>query len=329
MGTILVTAGFIGSHVAEVLLENNQTVICVDNLNDFYNPKQKYENLSLLQRNKNFIFYKGDICDNKCIEKIFSENKIDKIVHIAARAGVRQSIENPASYIETNVIGTINLLNHAAKYKCQKFVFASSSSVYGEKTTFPLRETELNLMPCSPYAITKYNAEQFCSFYAETYKLPIVVLRFFTVYGPRGRPDMATYRFIEAILHNQDVEIYGDGTTERDFTYVKDTVAGICSALNVDVDFEIINLGFGMPVNLKKYVMTIASIIGKQPTIIYKEKNKLDMNKTYADIEKAKRILKFTPQFSIEEGLKETVEWHRERKKSLSIWGEETYEDIL
>lgn len=315
--TILVTggAGFIGSHLIEQLLQEGHPVICLDTLDDFYDINQKKQNLLLFQNNPLFHFYHGSICDHALLENIFSSYLIKKVVHLAAKAGVRQSIKNPEAYVDINTKGTITLLDIAVKYNCTKFVFASSSSVYGQDAAFPLTESEKNLEPCSPYAITKRNAELFCSYYARHFQLPLVVLRFFTVYGPRGRPDMATFKFIEAILHDAPIEIFGDGTIQRDFTYVKDTVLGICAALEQETRYGIFNISSGNPVSLNSYVQLIGEIIGKKPNITFKDRNKLDVEKTHADISKAMRLLGYAPHFSLKKGLSATIEWHKTKQK--------------
>ncbi|NQU99819.1 MAG: GDP-mannose 4,6-dehydratase, partial [Parcubacteria group bacterium] len=255
--SILVTggAGFIGSHVVEKLLEQKQKVICIDDFNSFYDPKYKHENIEEFSDNKNFKLYKQDICDLRGLGKIFKENKIDLIVHLAARAGVRPSIENPLLYYQVNVMGTVNLLEMAKKHGIKNFIFVSSSSVYGNNEKIPFSEDDNVDSPISPYAASKKSGELICHAYHDLHNINIACLRFFTVYGPKGRPDMAPYKFTELISKGEEIQMYGDGTTFRDYTYVDDIVSGVLasidyvkennnvSASNGGSRYEIFNLG--------------------------------------------------------------------------------------
>lgn len=301
-------AGFIGSHVCENLLGNSFKVICIDDFNDYYDPKIKENNIKPFLQNKNFKLYRNDITDLQKLKRIFQENKIDAILHLAARAGVRASIENPLIYVKTNAEGTLNLLEMAKKFKVKKFVFASSSSVYG-LTKVPFSEnSELN--PISPYAATKISAELLCKTYHNLYKIPTVCLRLFTVYGPRGRPDMAPYKFMKLILEGKEIPLYGDGSSKRDYTYVSDIIDGIMLSLEKDFAFEIINLGNSSPVELKKFISILEKHIGKKAKIKQLEEQKGDMPITYANISKAKRLLGFKPKTSLELGIKKMVAWY-------------------
>ena len=271
---ILVTggAGFIGSHLCKQLLANENEVVVIDNLNDYYNPEIKKENIRYIL-NKNFKFYKGDITSLNSIKTIFETEGINKVVHLAARAGVRPSMEQPELYQQTNIGGTLNLLELSKKYGVEKFIFASSSSVYGERHKVPFSEKDRTDNPLSVYAATKKAGELLCNVYSD--KLSSICLRFFTVYGPRGRPDMAPYKFIKAINNEDPLELYGDGTSLRDYTFVDDIVEGILSALDYkNSDYEIINLGSSNPIKLNDFIHTIEKVVGKKGNIIYTPKKK-------------------------------------------------------
>jgi len=315
METILVTggAGFIGSHVCDELLKTGKKVICLDNFNDYYNPKIKERNISHNIDNENFVLEKIDIINKGELEKVFERNKVDKIIHLAARAGVRPSIKQPELYFRVNVTGTFNLLETAAKFMVKKFVFGSSSSVYGNNKKIPFSEEDKTENQISPYASTKKIAELLCKTYSTMYDLDIVCLRFFTVYGPRGRPDMATYKFTDAIYNGRTIEMYGDGSSERDYTYIEDIVKGVVSALDLEKKFEIINLGNSDPIKLNEYINTIEKIIGKKAIIEKKPMPQGDVNVTYADISKAKKLLNYEPATKIGEGIKKFFEWYQEK----------------
>lgn len=311
---ILVTggAGFIGSHLCERLLKEDNEVICLDDFNDFYKPEIKERNISSCKKNKKFKLYRADIRNKKILEDIFRKEKIGQIVHLAARAGVRPSINNPQLYAEVNVLGTINLLECARKSKIEKFIFGSSSSVYGLNKKIPFSEDDsLNNM-ISPYAITKYAGERFCYQYNQTHNIPVVCLRFFTVYGPRGRPDMAAYKFTERINDSREIEMYGDGHSKRDYTYVSDITEGIMSAIKKEFNFEIINLGDSRPVELKYLIKLIEKNLGKKATIKNMPPQQGDVPATYADIRKAKRLLNYNPKIKIEDGIKYFIKWYKE-----------------
>jgi len=307
---ILVTggAGFIGSHLCERLLEGSNEVICVDDFNDFYNPKIKEKNIS--ECKKNFKLYKADIRNKKNLENIFKKEKIDIVVHLAARAGVRPSILYPQLYADVNILGTMNLLETARRNNVKKFVFGSSSSVYGLNKKVPFNEEDSLDSMISPYAITKYAGERLCYQYNKLYKIPIVCLRFFTVYGPRGRPDMAVYKFTKLINEKKKIEMYGDGTSKRDYTYVSDIVDGIMAAINKKLDFEIINLGDSNPIELKYLIKLIEKNLGKKALIKKADVQPGDVPVTYADIRKAKKLLGYQPKIKIEDGIKRFVKWY-------------------
>jgi len=310
---ILVTgcAGFIGSHVAEALLKRGDYVVGVDNLNDYYGVRIKKKNLRLLKNYSEFKFYKEDIRNYDKLKKIFKKEKPEKIVHLAARAGVRASIQNPLLYQDVNIRGTLNLLDLAKDYKARSFVFASSSSVYGNQKKVPFSETDKVDNPISPYAATKRAAELLCYTYHHLYNMRITCLRFFTVYGPRGRPDMAPYKFTKLIIQGEPIPKYGDGTTKRDYTYIADIVKGVISAVDKELGFEIINLGNNKPVELNEFIRIIERVTSKKAVIKQLPMQPGDVSITYADISKAQRLLGYKPDTSIEEGMKKFVEWYK------------------
>ncbi len=313
---ILVTgvAGFIGSHTAARLLEQGHTVIGIDNLNDYYNPKWKEENLLSLREHKNFTFYQTDILDMPKMEEIFAQHTPRTVMHFAARAGVRQSVQEPELYAEVNVLGTLKVLELAQKYLVKQFVFASSSSVYGNQTKVPFSETDPCNEPVSPYAATKKSGEMLCHTFSMTSPMNILCLRFFTVYGPAGRPDMAPYLFTEALLHDQPITQFGDGSTRRDYTFIDDIVNGVVSSLQLETKFEIINLGNNQPVSLKEFIATLEKVTGKQAQVIYQEIPTGDVTQTWADITKAQQLLHYHPSTSLEQGLQKFVDWYRQHR---------------
>ncbi len=310
---ILITggAGFIGSTLADKLIKQNK-IIVIDNFNDYYDPKIKENNVKTNMDNQNYKLYKGDICDEHLVEKIFNENNIDCVVHIAARAGVRPSLENPLEYIKTNIYGTTNILDKMQKTNVKKLVFASSSSVYGnckaEKFTEDLKVTE----PISPYAATKSACEQIIYTYSKLYNSQAVCLRFFTVYGPKQRPDLAIRKFTELIEQNKPIPVYGDGTTMRDYTYIDDIIDGVISAINYDkTPYEIINIGGGSPVTLNEMIKTIEDVLNKEAIIERLPMQPGDVDKTVSDITKAKNILNYCPKTTFKEGIKKFIEWRK------------------
>lgn len=306
--SILVTgaAGFIGSWTARGLLEKGHNVIGIDNFNDHYNPEFKESNIKDLR----IKLYKEDIRDYDKLKKIFEEDKIDRIVHLAAMVGVRPSIANPFIYEEVNIRGTLNLLELARLNNIKKFVFASSSSVYGNRDKTPFSEEDKTNSPISPYAATKKSGELICCAYSHLYKIPAVCLRFFTVYGPCGRPDMAPYKFVDRIARGKEIEMYGDGSTRRDYTYIADVVSGVLKSVDLDANYEIINLGCGNPVKLKDFIVVIENNLGKKAKIVRKEMQPGDVKQTYADISKAKKLLGYAPKTKIEEGMKTFCDWY-------------------
>lgn len=310
-------AGFIGSNVAEALLRAGISLSIVDNLDDFYSPAWKKANLEAVRRSGEFAFFDGDIRDKNGMHEVFARVQPDAIIHLAARAGVRPSIEQPELYEQVNVAGTVNLLELAREFRVSRFVFGSSSSVYGASSSAPFSEANFDLRPISPYAATKLAGELFGHTYAHLYKLPVICLRFFTVYGPRQRPDLAIHKFVARIEKGQAIPIFGDGESGRDYTYVDDIVAGVISALNYNFPatgnppFEIFNLGNSHPVKLGELVRMLERATGKQAVIQRESMQQGDVPLTWADIAKAGRLLGYQPQTALEEGLRKFVAWYR------------------
>ena len=309
---ILITggAGFIGSTLADKLLEENNKIVVIDNFNDYYSPKLKEKNIKHNLDNKNYKLYRGDICDKNLLSKIFEENQIDVVVHIAASAGVRPSIENPLSYVKNNIEGTVNIVEVMKENGIKKIVFASSSSIYGNCKEEIFSEDLKVSEPISPYAASKSACEQFLYTYSKLFDIQVVALRFFTVFGPRQRPDLAIRKFIDLIKENKPIPVYGDGTTIRDYTYIDDIVDGIIGAINYnDTPYEIINLGGGAPVSLNQMIETIEKVLNKKATIEHLPMQLGDVNKTAADITKAKKLLNYNPKTSFKEGIIKFIEW--------------------
>lgn len=316
--TILITgcAGFIGSHTTQALLNRGYNVIGIDNLNDYYNPAWKQQNLDNLKYENNFTFNRADITDQEELEKIFKEQQeknqpIQKIVHLAARAGVRPSIEQPLLYQKVNTQGTLNLLELARKYQVEQFVFASTSAIYGEQQKIPFSEDDPVNKPVSPYAATKKAAELLCYTYSHLYQIKTTCLRFFTVYGPAGRPDMAPYLFTKALLNNQPINKFGDGSTQRDYTYIDDIVSGVCAAVEKPFEYEIINLGNNQPVSLNEFIKILEELTDKKAVINQLPLQPGDVPRTYADISKAQKLLGYQPTTNFKDGLKKFVEWYK------------------
>ena len=322
---ILITggAGFIGSTLADKLLKLstsfqnniNNKIIIIDNFNDYYSPELKDLNIKHNLANPDYKLYRGDICDRNLVNKIFKNHEINCVIHIAARAGVRPSLEDPLEYVRSNIEGTINILEAMRKNNVKKIVFASSSSVYGnckaEKFTEDLKVTE----PISPYAATKSACEQFLYTYSKLYDMQALCLRFFTVYGPRQRPDLAIRKFIELIEQDKPIPVYGDGTTMRDYTYIDDIVNGIMSAIDYDkTPYEIINLGGGSPVTLNEMITTIEKVMGKKAKIERLPMQPGDVDRTVSDITKARLLLNYNPQTTFEEGIRKFIEWREQEK---------------
>ena len=311
---ILITggAGFIGSTLADTLLSQNHKISIIDNFNNYYPPEIKEQNIRHNLNNPNYKLYRGDICDTQLLKQIFNENNIDCVVHIAARAGVRPSLEQPLSYVKTNIEGTVNLLEQMRVHNVKKIIFASSSSIYGnckaEKFSEDLKVTE----PISPYAATKSACEQFLYTYSKLYGIQALCLRFFTVFGPRQRPDLAIRKFIELIEQDKPIPVYGDGTTMRDYTYIDDIITGVISAINYNkTPYEIINIGGGAPVTLNEMIEIIEKVLGRKAKINRLPMQPGDVDKTVSDISKAKTLLGYKPQTTFEQGIKKFIDWRK------------------
>ena len=312
MKTILITggAGFIGSHLADTLLNNGNRVIVVDNFSDFYDVQIKEQNVAHNLPHQNYELKRVDIEDKDALRAVFVAHKFDAVVHLAARAGVRPSLENPAEYVKTNVLGTLNLLECMKDFNCKKLIVASSSSVYGNCSAEKFSE-DLNVNePISPYAATKLATEQICYTYHHLYGINVSALRFFTVYGPRQRPDLAIAKFVRLIMQNKPVEMYGDGSSMRDYTYIDDIIKGIIAALECNkIDYEIINLGGGNPITLKTMIQTLEECLGKKAVIIPKPMQQGDVNKTVCDWQKAHRLLGYEPHVIFKQGINQYIAW--------------------
>lgn len=315
---VLVTgcAGFIGWKTSEKLLNQGYTVIGIDNMNDYYDPKLKNYRLSLLEKNNRFKFFPVDIENIQALEVIFRLYKFDAVLNLAARAGVRYSMINPHVYLSTNASGTLNLLELMKKYGIGKMVLASTSSLYAGQP-MPFKEDLAVNTPISPYAASKKAAEVMAYTYHYLFGIDISVVRYFTVYGPAGRPDMSIFRFIKWIDEGKPIILYGDGSQARDFTYVDDIADGTILAMK-NVGYEIINLGGGKnPISLKTVIETIQKYLNKEAVIEYRPFHKADLKETWADITKAEKILGWKPKISFEEGIKRTIDWYIENRDWL------------
>ena len=320
MNTYFITggAGFIGSTLSEKLLSLGNKVVAIDNFCDFYNPKIKENNVKELLKNDNFKLYRADIRDREALKKIFDENKIDVVMSLAAMAGVRPSIENPCLYQEVNCLGLQNILEEMKLHNVKNGVLASSSSVYGNCKEVPFREDMIVDFAISPYAATKKANEVMAHVYHKLYDMNIIMLRFFTVYGPRQRPDLAINKFTRLMLEDKEIPMFGDGTTSRDYTYVDDIVDGIIKSceytLNNENVYEILNLGNSSPISLKEMINIIGKTLGVEPKIKQLPMQPGDVDRTYADISKAKELIRYEPRTTFEEGIKKFVEWYKENK---------------
>ena len=314
---ILITggAGFIGSNIAKKLMDRGDKVVLLDNFNDYYDPKLKEDRIKIFLKGYKPKLYRGDIRDAKLVEKIFKTEKIDKVIHLAAMAGVRNSLRDPKLYFDVNVMGSLNLLEAAVKYKIKNFVFASSSSVYGNNKKIPFSESDSVDTPISPYAASKKCTELMAHVYSHIHKLPTTGLRFFTVYGPWGRPDMALFLFTDAITKGQPIKVFNRGKMSRNFTYVDDIATGTITVLDKAKDYGVMNIGGDKEETLMRYIEVLEENLGK------KAKKKLlpmqpgDVPKTVADIKKLRK-LGWKPTTRIEKGIKNFVDWYKEYYKN-------------
>jgi UDP-glucuronate 4-epimerase len=316
--TILITgsAGFIGFHSAKKLLEAGHIIIGADNFNDYYDPSLKEARNAILEGFTNFKLYRGDLSDEAFVERIFTENKIDQICHLAAQAGVRYSLENPRVYIKANINAFMNILEAARNYQIKDLVYASSSSVYGNNEKIPFSETDNVDCPISLYAATKKADELIAHTYSHLFNINTTGLRFFTVIGPYGRPDMAPILFASAISKGEAIKVFNFGKMKRDFTYINDIVEGIILALENTNGYQIFNLGNNKPVELEYFIACLEKELGKEAVKNYLEMQAGDVLETFADIEHTKKVLGWEPKTSTEEAIKCFVEWYREYYKS-------------
>ncbi|HZK79277.1 MAG TPA: NAD-dependent epimerase/dehydratase family protein [Gemmatimonadaceae bacterium] len=318
--TVLVTggAGFIGSHLSERLISRGQGIVIVDSFDPYYDPAIKHRNIETVLESGRARLIIADICDRDAVERALEDEHIDAIVHLAARAGVRPSLENPEAYVRTNVEGTAAMLELARRRGVRAFVMGSSSSIYGDSTPVPFTEDAPAVTPISPYAATKRAAELLCHTFAHLYGLSIVCLRLFTVYGPRQRPDLAIHKFARLMSSDKSIPFYGDGATERDYTYVDDVVDGIEGALRWAKSakpgaFEIVNLGENTTTSLARLVEMLAAELGVTPTLDRMPPQPGDVQRTFASVEKAHRLLGYNPHTPMEEGIRRFVEWFRQQ----------------
>ena len=316
MARYLVTgaAGLIGSAVTALLLREGHSVAGVDNLNDAYDVRLKQWRLERLKNREGFSFERCDVSDPAAVEEVWGRlGPFDAVIHLAARAGVRYSVENPWVYLETNATGTLNLLESGRRRGLRKFVLASTSSLYGAHNSLPYSESADTSRPLSPYAASKKAAEALCHTYHHLYGLDVSIPRYFTVYGPAGRPDMSIFRFIQWIAEGRPVTVYGDGTQSRDFTYVEDVARGTVAACK-PLGYEVINLGSDRPVSIADTIALIESLVGKRADIRYAAAHRADVPATWADIEKARRLLNWEPATKQKEGVERCVEWYLENR---------------
>jgi UDP-glucuronate 4-epimerase len=313
MKNVLVTggAGFIGSHLADRLIEQGRwNVTVVDDFNDFYSPELKRRNVSANLDRDTYKLVEADIRDRESLADVFASARFDSIVHLAARAGVRPSLKDPVLYAETNINGTLNLLELAREHGVGQFIFGSSSSVYGINAKVPFSEEDPIRNPISPYAATKGAGEMLCHTYSHLYGIRSVCLRFFTVYGARQRPDLAIHKFANLIYDGKPIPVYGDGTSRRDYTFIDDIVAGVLGALDYErSEFEVVNLGESQTIELRELIALLEKALSREAIIDRQPMQPGDVPQTFADITKARRLLGYSPQTKIEEGIGRFVEW--------------------
>ncbi len=302
-------AGFIASRVAGLLLDRGDGVVGIDNLNDAYDPRLKHWRLEQLKRRDGFEFVDADIEDRESLARVFGASQFDGVINLAARAGVRQSVADPWVYISTNTTGTLNLLELCKEHEVSKFLLASTSSLYGTHNPQPFAEDADTSRPLSPYASSKKAAEAMCYTYHYLYGIDVTVYRYFTVYGPAGRPDMSLFRFIQWVNEGKPVLIFGDGTQSRDFTYVDDIARGTVAGLK-PLGYEVINLGSDTPVVLNDALAIVEEALGKSAEVRYEPMHRADVPATWADISKARRLLDWEPQTTPRQGIQNTVDWY-------------------
>ena len=311
MAHYLVTgaAGFIGARTSQMLIEQGHTVVGIDNLNDAYDPRMKDYRLKKLQALKGFTFHKHDISEKSAID-LFKNEKLDGVINLAARAGVRFSVDNPWVFLESNVIGTLNMLEVCKQFGCRKFILASTSSIYGENPEYPTPETASSSEPMQPYAASKKGAEALAHSYHHLYDIDVTIVRYFTVYGPAGRPDLAIFRFVKWIMEGEPIRINGDGTQSRGFTYVDDIARGTIAALK-PLGYQVINLGGHEVISINGLVQLIEDLTGKKANVQYGPPNLADMFMNQANVTKAREMLGWNPQVNLREGIGNLIEWYK------------------
>jgi UDP-glucuronate 4-epimerase len=310
--SILVTggAGFIGSHLIDRLLNEHLEVVCLDDFDDYYDPRLKRENIRPFLKNIGFELIEGDVRDKRILKGVFRGGHIDRIIHLAARAGVRASISQPSLYADVNINGIINLLELCKDFGVESFIFGSSSSVYGSRTNVPFSEDDPTDKQVSSYGATKRAGELLCYTYHHLYDIPITILRFFTVYGPRQRPEMAVHKFTRLVAQSKEIPVYGDGKTSRDYTYISDIIDGTMIALHKHINYEIFNLGSSETIELRFLISLIEKGLGKEARIKRLPEQPGDMPITHADITKSRKVLGYIPKVKIEAGIEKFVDWY-------------------
>lgn len=313
---VLITggAGFIGSACAKALLDRGDKVVIIDNFNDYYDPKLKEDRIKKILRGYKFSLYRKDIRDFEALEKIYKKEKVDKVIHLAAMAGVRYAIEYPMKYADVNVVGTTNLMHLSSKYKIKNFIFASSSSVYGNNKKLPFSETDNVDLPISPYAATKRATELMAHVFHHIYGINMTALRFFTVYGPWGRPDMALFKFTKNVIEGKPIDVYNRGKMSRNFTYIDDIVSGVITVLDANLKYEIVNIGGDREEKLTRYIEVLEECLGKKAKKHMMPMQQGDVASTVADIRKLRK-LGWKPTTQIEKGIGNFVEWYKEYYK--------------
>lgn len=303
-------AGFIGSHLIDALLAGGNEVVAIDNFDPFYDRTIKESNIENHLRNDRYTLIEADIRNRELMDCIFEDKKPDIVIHLAAKAGVRPSLENPLQYVEVNVNGTVNVLDSCVKHGVKKLIFASSSSVYGLNEKVPFAENDPILQQASPYGATKASGESICRSYSHCFNLPIVALRFFTVYGPRQRPDLAIHKFAAKIVKDETIQLFGDGTTSRDYTYIDDIVSGVIASMHYPLQgYEVFNLGNDRPTTLIDLVRSLETILGKKAEVEWLPEQIGDVPRTWANISKSKRLLHYEPSTDLQTGLGRFADW--------------------
>jgi len=315
MAHYLVTgaAGFIGARTSTMLIEQGHTVVGIDNVNDAYDPRVKHYRLKKLQALKGFSFHQHDISQKSAID-LFKNEKLDGVINLAARAGVRYSVENPWAFLESNVTGTLNMLEVCRQFGCRKFILASTSSIYGENPEYPTPETASSSEPMQPYAASKKGAEALAHSYHHLFDIDVTVVRYFTVYGPAGRPDLAIFRFVKWIMEGEPIRINGDGNQSRGFTYVDDIARGTIAALK-PLGYEIINLGGHEVISINGLVELVEDLTGKKANVQYGPPNLADMFMNQANVTKARELLGWNPQVNLREGIGNLIEWYKAERE--------------